>query len=61
VHGSWDHTTLSKVENGLRDISFVEARELAGILETNLAGLDLAVEALENANFEAARRTRRKR
>jgi hypothetical protein len=34
-------------------VSFVEARELARILETNLAGLELAVEALERANDQA--------
>jgi hypothetical protein len=49
-HLGWDHTTLVKVEKGRRNISFVEARELARILETNLAGLDLAVETLESAN-----------
>lgn len=31
-------------------MSFVEARELARILGTNLAGLELAVDALESAN-----------
>jgi hypothetical protein len=45
----WDHTTLVKVEKGRRNVSFVEARELARILGTNLAGLELAVEALESA------------
>jgi transcriptional regulator with XRE-family HTH domain len=49
----WDHTTLVKVEKGRRNVSFVEARELARILGTNLAGLEVAVEALENANREA--------
>jgi transcriptional regulator with XRE-family HTH domain len=48
----WD-TTLVKVEKGRRNVSFVEARELARILGTNLAGLELAVEALENANDQA--------
>ena len=57
----WDHTTLVKVETGRRNISFVEARELARILQTNLAGLDLAVEALENAGYEATRGRRKKR
>jgi hypothetical protein len=57
----WDHTILAKVENGRRNVSFVEVRELAKILETNLAGLDLAVEALENANYQAARGDRHKR
>jgi transcriptional regulator with XRE-family HTH domain len=56
-----DHTTLVKVEAGRRNISFVEARELARILQTNLAGLDLAVEALENANYEATSTRRKKR
>jgi hypothetical protein len=59
-HLGWDHTTLTKIENGRRNISFVEARELAKILETNLAGIELAVEALENASDQAARGGRRK-
>lgn len=49
----WDHTTLVKVEKGRRNVSFVEARELARILQTNLAGLELAVDALESANEQA--------
>ena len=49
----WDHTTLVKVEKGRRNVSFVEARELARILGTNLAGLELAVDALESANDQA--------
>ncbi|HEY4215017.1 MAG TPA: helix-turn-helix transcriptional regulator [Steroidobacteraceae bacterium] len=57
----WDHTTLVKVEKGRRNVSFVEARELAKVLETNLAGLDLAVEALENASHEAASGKSRRR
>ena len=60
-HLGWDHTTLVKVEKGRRNISFVEARELARILGTNLAGLDLAVEALENAKYEATSTRRKKR
>jgi hypothetical protein len=48
-HFGWNHTTLVKVESGRRNISFAEARELVRILQTNLAGLELAVEALENA------------
>jgi transcriptional regulator with XRE-family HTH domain len=60
-HLGWDHTTVVKVETGRRNISFVEARELARILETNLAGLELAVEALENANYEATSTRRKKR
>jgi transcriptional regulator with XRE-family HTH domain len=60
-HLAWDHTTLAKVENGRRNISWVEARELAKILETNLAGLDLAVAALENANYVATSAPRRKK
>ncbi len=49
----WDHTTLSKVEKGRRNISFVESRELAQILETNLASLEVAVKAVESANEQA--------
>jgi hypothetical protein len=60
-HLAWDHTTLVKVETGRRNISFVEARELARILENNLAGLDLAVEALENAGQLATSARRKKR
>jgi transcriptional regulator with XRE-family HTH domain len=61
-HLGWDHTTLVKVETGRRNISFVEARELARILGTNLSGLELAVEALESANYDATRgRGRRRR
>jgi hypothetical protein len=60
-HLGWDHTTLVKVETGRRNISFVEARELARILETNLAGLDLAVEALESANYVVTSARRKKR
>ncbi len=50
-HLGWDPETLTRVESGSRNVSFVEARELAKVLDTNLAGLDLAVEALENANY----------
>ena len=58
----WDHTTLVKVEKGRRNVSFVEARELARILGTNLAGLEVAVEALEGAQDQATRgRPTRKR
>ena len=59
----WDHTTLVKVEKGRRNVSFVEARELARILGTNLAGLELAVDALESANDQATsgRPTRRRK
>jgi hypothetical protein len=60
-HLGWDHTTLVKVEKGRRNISFVEARALAAILETNLAGLDLAVGALENASYVATSAPRRKK
>ena len=60
-HLGWDHTTLAKIESGRRNISFVEARALASILETNIAGLDLAIEALENANYVATSAPRRKR
>ena len=49
----WDHTTLAKIEKGRRNVSFVEARELARVLGTNLAGLELAVDALESASHEA--------
>jgi hypothetical protein len=49
----WDHTTLVKIEKGRRNVSFVEARELARILGTNLAGLEVAVEALESASDQA--------
>jgi hypothetical protein len=65
-HFGWDHTTLVKIEKGRRNISFVETRALAPILETNVASIDLAIEALENANSVANRplissRSRKKR
>lgn len=61
-HLGWDHTTLVKIEKGRRNVSFVEAHELARILQTNLAGLALAVEALENANYgSTVTRPRRKK
>ena len=50
-HLGWDHTTVTKVERGRRNISFVETRALAPILELNVATIDLSIEALENANF----------
>jgi transcriptional regulator with XRE-family HTH domain len=53
-HLGWDHTTLVKIEKGRRNISFVETRELAPILELNIATIDLSMEALENANFTPA-------
>ena len=49
----WDHTTLAKIEKGRRNISFVESRELARIYGINLAGLELAVDALESASDQA--------
>jgi hypothetical protein len=57
----WDHTTLVKVEKGRRNVSFVEARELAQILGTNLAGLELAVDALESASDQVTGRKSRRR
>jgi transcriptional regulator with XRE-family HTH domain len=60
-HLGWDHTTLAKIESGRRNISFVEARALAKILETNVAGVDLAIEALENANYVATSSRHKKR
>jgi hypothetical protein len=42
-------------------VSFVEARELARILGTNLAGLELAVEALQSANDQATSGKSRRR
>jgi transcriptional regulator with XRE-family HTH domain len=60
-HLGWDHTTLVKVETGRRNISFVEARALAAILDTNVAGLDLAIKALENANYVATSAPHRKK
>jgi len=60
-HLGWDHTTLAKVESGRRNISFVEVRALATILETNVGSLDLAIEALENAKFAATSAPRRKK
>jgi transcriptional regulator with XRE-family HTH domain len=59
-HLRWDHTTLSKIEKGRRNISFVEVRELARILETKLETLDVAVEAMENARYQVVRGGRRK-
>lgn len=50
-HLGWDHTTLVKIEKGRRNISFIETRALAPILELNVATIDLSLEALENANF----------
>jgi hypothetical protein len=47
---------------GTMRFSFVETRALAAILETNIAGLDVAIEALENANYVAtSARSRKKR
>ena len=63
-HLGWDHTTLTKVETGRRNISFVEVRALAPILELNVATIDLSIEALENANFKPdsmPRRTRKRK
>ena len=58
----WDHTTLVKVEKGRRNVSFVETRELARVLGTNLAALEVAVEALESATDQATgRKTRQRR
>lgn len=60
-HLGWDHTTVAKIEQGRRNISFVEARELAKVFGTNLAGLEVAVEALENASHQAANGKARRR
>lgn len=57
----WDHTTLAKIEKGRRNVSFVEARELARVLGTNLAGLELAVDALESASDQATSGKSRRR
>jgi len=60
-HLGWDHTVVTKIEKGRRNISFVETRELAGVLELNISTIDLSIEALENANFKPAPDTRRPR
>jgi len=49
----WDHTTVAKIAKGRRNISFVETRALAEVYETNIASIDLAIEALQNANYIA--------
>lgn len=48
-------TTRSALERhrAARNVSFVEGRELARILGTNLARLELAVEVLESAQDHA--------
>lgn len=58
---AWDHTTLAKIERGRRNVSFVEARELARALGTNLAGHELAVDALESAQDHATAGKARRR
>lgn len=56
-----NHTTFAKIEKGRRDVSFVESRELARIHGTNLAGLELAIDALESANDQATSGKSRRR
>jgi hypothetical protein len=60
----WMHfkfTTLQKIEAGARDVSYAELREIAKVLGTSVAALDLRVEEIVVAKDKAAGGGRKKR
>jgi transcriptional regulator with XRE-family HTH domain len=60
----FDYTTVNKIEHKRRNVSFVEVREIAKVLDTNIAALDLQAEAVEhalNSSYRPARRAKRRK
>lgn len=57
----FDFTTVNKIEHRRRNVSFVEARELAKVLKTTLGDLDQQAQAVEQALITAGRPSRTSR
>jgi hypothetical protein len=51
-------STLGKIECGVRDVSYVELREIARVIGTAVSALDQRVDDIEAAKAKAARRKR---
>jgi transcriptional regulator with XRE-family HTH domain len=58
---NFQFTTLQRIEAGARDVSYAELREIAQVLGTSVAALDLRVDEILAAKERAAHGTRRKR
>ena len=57
----FDHTMLNKIEHKTRNVSFIEARELAKTLRTTVAELDATAAELEAGRSHPVTTTRVKR
>ena len=57
----FDHTMLNKIEHKVRDVSFIEVRELAKILQTTIAELDATATELEDGRSHPVTTARGKR
>ena len=55
---NFQFTTLQKIESGARDVGYAELREIARVLGTSVAALDLRVDEIEAAKVKATRRKR---
>ncbi|MBS0416684.1 MAG: helix-turn-helix transcriptional regulator [Proteobacteria bacterium] len=51
----FDHTTVNKIEHRRRNVSFVEARELAKVLKTSITQLDKNARAIQKGLSSAGR------
>jgi transcriptional regulator with XRE-family HTH domain len=58
---NFQFSTLGKIERGVRDVSYAELREIARVLGTSVAALDVRVDEIEAAKAKAARGTRKKK
>jgi transcriptional regulator with XRE-family HTH domain len=57
----FDHTMLNKIEHKTRNVSFIEARELARVLRTTVAELDATAAELEAGRSHPVTTARGKR
>ncbi|MDB5608810.1 MAG: hypothetical protein JWP25_5710, partial [Bradyrhizobium sp.] len=55
----FDSTTVNNIEHGRRNVSFVEAREIAKVLRITIAALDSQAKAVEQALNSSYRSVRR--
>ena len=56
-----DNTMLNKIEHKVRDVSFIEVRELAKVLRTTIAKLDATASELEAGRSHPVTEARGKR
>ncbi len=58
----FDHITINKIENGRRNVSFVEAREIGKVLGLTVAAIDRRVgQPGAGKTHDVVRRAKRKR